>query len=152
MYIIKEQDGSETYTGERLKFYYEEHREYWQEYAKDMTKEEAGKMCKKLARHFKVRVQLFFWNKKGGSYSHRYLGGGSIMMPQKPDWGILCHEMAHAIHYQRYHKHGHTKMLKRIMARVVAYCKKHDYWQKQEPSSIFDFLDGEWGLVAHAVE
>lgn len=147
MYIIKEPDGSETWTGERLKYYYEEHRDYWVEYAMDLNKDQTRRILKKLERHFKIRVWIEWHHGTGGRYC-----GGRIMLNKVTSMGILCHEISHAIHHQKYHKHGHTKMLKRIMARVVAYCKKHEYWQKQEPSSIFDFLDNEWGVVAHAVE
>jgi hypothetical protein len=132
MYEIKEADGSTTFTGARLKFYYDDFKLYAEEYHLALTAVQTKAICKKLARHFKVRV-WFGWKKgRGGLYRRSWSNGGEIYMPQgKADLGLLCHEVSHAIHHQRYHKRGHTKQLRRIMGRVIKYCQRKQYWHLQ---------------------
>jgi len=149
MYEFKDSDGDIITTGYKLKFYYEEHEAYWKEYSLTLTQHQAQVICRKLCRHFKVRVSLYFWGRSGGRYSRweRVSTTGMIFLPHdKASVGILCHEMAHAIHHQRYHKRGHTKQLRRIMDRVMAYAKKKNYWVEQRPISIFDFLERDYSL------
>lgn len=132
MYEIKEADGSITLTGERLKFYYDEHRDFADEYALELDKHRARLILKKLERHFKVRVWLCW----GTGHSAHYYWNGAIRLPIKgASLGLLCHEIAHSIHHQKYHKRGHTKQLRRILTRVVKYCRKKDYWLNSQPAN-----------------
>lgn len=110
MYEFKDSDGVITLTGERLKFYYDDHRLYEEEYHIPLPEREARKVCKKLARHFKVRVWLGYHHKRNGCYRRSWSGGGEIFLPiGRADLGLLCHEISHAIHHQKYHKKGHRK-------------------------------------------
>jgi hypothetical protein len=128
MYELKV-DGGILLTGERLKFYYDDHHLYADEYAMPLTEKEAKKVCKKLARHFKVRIWLGFCRGRCGHYRKSWSNGGEILLPiGKADIGLLCHEIGHAIHHQRYHKRGHTKQLRHIIDRVVRYCRKKNHW------------------------
>ena len=54
MYEIKGLDGSITFTGERLKFYYLEHKEFGDAYDKEITQDQARKIIKKLCRHYRI--------------------------------------------------------------------------------------------------
>jgi hypothetical protein len=130
MYEFRDEEGILTWTGEKLKFYYDDHNLYATEYAMGLSEKEARAICKKLCRHFKVRVWLGYHHKRNGCYRKSWTGGGEIYLPMKgADLGLLCHEIAHAIHHQKYHKKGHTKQLRRILDRVIGYVRKKNHWR-----------------------
>jgi hypothetical protein len=139
MYSYKDENGDTHWTGCKLKFYYDDFHLYSKEYDMGLSEKDARRICKKLCRHFKVRVWLGFKKGRSGLYRRTSYSGGEIFLPiGDTDLGLLCHEISHAIHHQRYHKRGHTRQLRRIMDRVVGYCRKKNYWKE---SSIFDFFD-----------
>jgi len=138
------------FEGYKLKFYYDDQKLYEPEYHMALSEKQAKAICDKLSRHFKVWVWLGWHKNKMGIYRRSWTGKGEIWLPQgRADLGLLCHEISHAIHHQKYHKRGHNRQLRRIMDRVVGYCRKKNYWQK---SPILNFLELDCAIGAQAVE
>ena len=127
MYQFKDEDGIITLTGERLKFYYDEHNEFPKEYGMELNKVDIEKVIKKLKRHYKVDFDVLFNSKKNG-HAFVMMYRPTINIPPKTSLGMVCHEIAHIIHWTKYHGRRHNKKLYRIMKRLILYCRKKNYF------------------------
>lgn len=124
----KDNDGALTYSPFRLKFYEREHDEFQDAYARKLTRREAGMVYTKLLRHFKLGTKYIYFKSRlssGGKANRRY-----IILGKSPNFGILCHEVAHLIDFRK-RRSKHDKTLMFIMRRVVNYCKKRQWWEKE---------------------
>jgi len=130
---FKDTDGSILVVAERLKFYYIEHQIHAEQYSKKLTQEQCLKIHKKLIRHYDLNVRLEFCRRRGGAFrGFNAIWGrsGIIFMGKEPSFGLLCHEIAHAIDYKKHGHTNHNKRLSRILKSVMAYVKKKNYWEK----------------------
>jgi hypothetical protein len=109
-----------------LKFYEVERIQYQTEFEMTLGCSQARIVFDKLARHFKIRQSLEFRNICGGNCSRWYIKVG-----YDTNVGILCHEIAHAIQFKKYGHFKHNKKLAKILARVIKYCLKHNYWDNE---------------------
>lgn len=125
MYEHKEEDGSILMTGEKLKFYYDEHRIFSEVYGMRIVGSAIKIMFKKLKRHYKLHQSLYFGARKNGHFR-----GGYIVVPSSTCVGLLCHEVAHAIDAKK-RSSKHDRRLMRILTRVVNYCKTKNYWKEE---------------------
>lgn len=108
-----------------LKYYEKMWKKFRTEYDYHISDKEAIKVCKKLARHFKIPLKdvRFYGKHRGMAYTNY-----KIRIPHKPSIGIICHELAHLFNYQKYHNWYHNKRLLRTEKKFVNYCRKKQYW------------------------
>ena len=127
---IKEEDGSKTYSPYRLKFYEKEiEEEHNEAHNKKLTEQEARMVFKKLCRHFKLKwVKLYFNGRRQGGITN---SSGWIEVCYNPSFGLICHEIAHIIDRKKRGRSKHDKKFKRVITRVVNYCKKKNYWEEE---------------------
>ncbi|MBI5803369.1 hypothetical protein HY448_01650 [Candidatus Pacearchaeota archaeon] len=117
------------HSGYKLKFYADEHKEFPEAYIKELNSEQARIVISKLQRHFKVgRLSLAFTDRIGGGKCDY---GGLIRLRWQTSIGMACHELAHLLGYRKYNIRGHNRKMKRIMARMINYCQKKNYWQEE---------------------
>lgn len=126
MYEIREEDGSVTMTGERLKFYYDEHNRFSEAYSKEISYREIKIVFAKLKRHYKVSQWLRFGSRHNGHFNSSF-----ITVPYRTSYGLVCHEVAHAIEHRKFGHTHHRKRLMRILDRVISYCRKKEWWQAE---------------------
>ncbi len=111
-----------------LKFYGVDEPTHREAYDKKISNEEARMVFKKLCRHYKLRwVNVYFNGRRHGGIA----GGGRIEVKHNPSFGLICHEIGHIIDERKRGKSRHDKKLMRILGRVVAYCKKKNYWEDE---------------------
>lgn len=110
----------------RLAFYRKEHLEFPEAFNKGLSYQETEIIFKKLCRHFKIKPRLQYG--KGSNAN-----GCRVQLANK--WGrnvgVICHELAHAYTDVKFHFIGHNKKTWKIMARMINYCKKKNYWQEE---------------------
>lgn len=124
---VKDKDGSSTYYPYSLKFYENEQNTFHESYHKELKGERVDLIFRKLKRHYKLwNVTIRHNKRKNGVF-----GGWYIDVPVNTFFGLLCHEVAHAIDRKR-RKSKHDKRLMRIIARVNHYCKKKNWFEGQE--------------------
>lgn len=123
-------DGVMTYSRYRLKFYEDEiEGEFSEAHSKRLTQHEAMIVFDKLKKHYKLKwLRMGFNGRRTGGVA---VGGGYIELSSEPTLGLLCHEISHIIDRKKRPKSKHDKKFKSIMRRVVAYCKKKDYWEDE---------------------
>ena len=122
---MKDEKSDFVYSPYRLKFYEEEHKIFSEAYDKKLDEDGIYKIFKKLRRHYKLYLSI--------NYNDTYTGHfriNNVEMPKKASFGLLCHEIAHAIDYKRRRITKHDKKMLRVMIRVTNYCKKKNYWEK----------------------
>ena len=104
----------------------------WKENAnawkRSSEKQEALKVCKKLARHFKLGDVTFYFDT-----NHTGLANGrwnTIRLPRKNiSLGLINHEIAHLVTYKKFgNKVGHSKKFMRCLKQVNNYTKKKFYF------------------------
>ena len=110
----------------RLKFYSKENELYSEASKREISGEEVDIVFNKLRRHFKLNLYLSQRSRWNGHFR-----GHSISVPYKTSFGLLCHEIAHAIDHKKRGKSKHDKKLMRIIGRVVRYCEKRNYWEDE---------------------
>ena len=130
MYKLKISDSKMLLTGYRLKFYYDETKRFSEAYGKDISYKETRIVFDKLNRHYKLNLGLMFRNIRGGKFRKNW-NGGMITLPYKTTFGLLCHEIAHAIDCKKRNDTKHDKRLMRIIESVIKYCKKKDWWERE---------------------
>lgn len=115
----------------RLEFYESEWVEFKESYAAKLNRAEATIVFKKLTRHYKLRL-LLYWQayKRGGG---QFRSSGYVILPASgaTNVGVLCHEVAHAIEFKKHRETHHRKRLMGIVRRVNAYAKKKGYWSAE---------------------
>lgn len=81
----------------------------------------------KLAKHFKLGAVRLLWT--SGCRKPKAIGNWTIILNcDYNSFGILCHELAHLKHHQRYLKSGHNKKHWRIMKTMIAYCERKNWF------------------------
>ena len=115
-----------------LIYYRDEKKEFQEEFKKELPSLEAVRIvvCK-LQKHFKLGdVDLDFTS--GRNHSHASRWHITINVGQT-NFGVICHELAHVFQAQKLeHESGdkwHTKKHKRIMKRMLAYCRKKNWFE-----------------------
>ena len=117
---------SETMTN--LKYYGTERAELADDYAKDLNREEAKIVCKKLAKHFKLRYSLHFRGRCGSGSCSRY---GRINLGIPTNFGTICHEFAHLLEFTKYGHSRHARRHRRLVLRLISYCRRKMYWEAE---------------------
>lgn len=113
-----------------LKFYSDETVLYSEAYSRKLDSQEAQIVFKKLCRHYKLHLRLYFNSRRHGGI---YNSGGYVELGHSSSFGLMCHEVSHAIYRRKYGrtKTSHNKKLMRILGRLVNYCKKKDWWEAE---------------------
>jgi hypothetical protein len=113
--------------------YYRNERENFNDaFEKKMSVREAEIVFAKLCRHFKISPKLEWTS--GRNHPHAcgsYLIRLNVDMN---DFGCLCHELAHTLHLQKglqNNENYHGKKHRRIMKRMVNYCKKKNWFAEE---------------------
>ena len=100
------------YSRERDK--YEEH--YKQRY---LLPSDADKIVKKLLRHFKLDIKVYYNMKEG----HGQACYSCIRLPKRNiPLGIICHEIGHHLAKKKTGKWGHNHKTEMKMKQVYRYC------------------------------
>jgi hypothetical protein len=109
-----------------LKFYSDEKILYKEAYDKQLCGKELDLAFEKLKRHYKLDLAIRHNKRCNGSFRGWY-----IDVPYKTSYGLLCHEIAHAIDKKKRERSQHDKKLMRLIGRVINYCKKKNWWQEE---------------------
>lgn len=115
-----------TYDPYTLKFYKDEKELYSEAYDKEICGREVDIVFEKLKRHYKLEIGIRHNKRSNGAFRGWY-----IDVPYKTSFGLLCHEIAHALDKKKRRKSKHDKKLMRILGRVVNYCKKKNWWKEE---------------------
>lgn len=121
-----DENGVLTYDPFSLKFYKDEKELYAETYNKKLGSREIKIVFEKLKRHYKLDVLL-----KHNARSNGHFRGYCIDIPYNTSFGLLCHEIAHAIDHKKRGKSKHDKKLMRVLGRVINYCKKKNWWKEE---------------------
>jgi hypothetical protein len=108
-----------------LAFYRKEKELYKEAYEKEICGKEIEIVFEKLRRHYKLHLYLTRFSRHNG----HCIGGTRIDVPYRTTFGLLCHEISHAIDHKKRSKSKHDKKLMRVIGRVIAYCKKKNWWE-----------------------
>lgn len=118
-----------------LIYYYKEKTEWFPEaFKKQMTRMEAEIVFRKLCRHFKLdgiysKVNLYWVS---GNRCPKAYGVSAVKLNiDCNDFGRLCHELAHIAMCKKYHKMGHNKIHKKIMKKMINYCKRKNWFENE---------------------
>jgi hypothetical protein len=122
----KNKEGKMVYEPYSLVFYRKEHELFPETYAKKITGKEIQIIFKKLIKHYRLNCYLVFNARKNGHFK-----GYCIDLPYSTSFGMLSHEIAHAIDKKKRGRSKHDKKLMKIMGRVINYCKKKRYWEEE---------------------
>lgn len=84
----------------------------------------------KLCRHYDLPIpDLIFTGRTKGTYFQAWgRGRPTIRFPKKVSILLLCHEVAHHYNLVKKGSYNHTKKLMTTIKRLLAYCRKKDYW------------------------
>lgn len=118
-----------------LKYYCDEREQFQEEWKKTIPNRDVLVIIiKKLLRHFKLgNVMIHFTS--GRNHSHAGRWNVTINTTSQMNFAVVCHELAHT--YQAKHEnfergdHWHTKKHRKIMKRMLNYCKKKDWFNKE---------------------
>jgi hypothetical protein len=117
-----------------LIYYMIERKEFAEAFDKKLTSsKEAIIIINKLLRHFKLNlVQIYFTSGRNHSNARKWK---ITINFENCDFGTICHEVAHVYQFQKLMNSGyenwHNKEHKKLMKRMINYCKKRD-WFSQE--------------------
>jgi len=113
-------------------YYQSEREEFLEEfYLKLPSSKATESVIKKLLRHFKVGdgVKIEFTSGRNHSHAGKWVVRINV---EQNNFAVICHEVAHTYQARREGfergDHWHTKKHRRIMKRMLNYCKKKDYW------------------------
>lgn len=121
----------------RLVFYEKEHKIYSEAYNKQLSGKRLDFVFKKLNRHYKLNLVIEHKGRTTGHFKSSYLRRQSwIEVPDDCGFGLLCHEIAHAIDKRKRGKSKHDKRFMKLIGRVINYCKKKNWWENN-PSLLF---------------
>lgn len=119
-----------------LKYYLTEGEEFKEHEEKELPNTKATEIViEKLLKHFKLRtVRIEFTSGR----NHSCAGGSHICINvEQQNFLVICHEVAHIYQHQKLymnHLHGekyHTKEHKRIMKRILNYCKRKNWFSEE---------------------
>jgi len=114
----------------RLKFYEKERQEFPDEFDMKISQSEATKITKKLARHFKFTAPSILFKYNSEDQGLAKLSGWVMNLSKSPNLLLLLHELAHFHNYEKKLNYNHNKKLMRTIRRFVRYCRKKNYWRK----------------------
>lgn len=115
-----------------LSFYRKEKNEWFEEaYSKNFKSLAETKIVfNKLIKHFKLRGTSIRWT--SGNRHPKAIGNGLILLNwDYNSFGILCHEISHIIQHRKFSKTGHNKQLRKIIKKVVNYCKRKNWFEEE---------------------
>ncbi len=110
-----------------LKFYEKERKMFPKEFASKMENEEAKIIFKKLKRHYKIRQEMVFVHSGCNGKCSRW----EVIVPIGLNLGLLYHEVAHAVDYDKRKKFKHDKKMMTILKRVFKFARKHNDWKEE---------------------
>lgn len=108
-----------------LKFYIKERKEFQTESNIKVQNNQAKKIAKKIARHFKIQLNGISFKKGKKSFAY---ANNTIKLVDNPSILIICHELAHLLEYQKKRSMRHNKALMKTISRLIKYCRKKNYW------------------------
>lgn len=116
-----------------LIYYKVEKVEFTKAFQRELEVSEAEIIFKKLLRHFKLRPVGLKWT---SGRNHPSCSSWRIVLNvDYNNYGTLCHEIAHLYQFQypKYRGNGtfHNKKHKRVMARMVRYCEKRNWFEDE---------------------
>jgi len=116
--------------GYNAKHYMLEHEKHQEIFNRKLNEKEARIAFEKIKRHFKLNnyLRLEFTNNVGGGKCY---GQSLIQLRYETDYGILCHELGHALTHQKYGNIHHNRKMYRQMERIIKYCKKKNFWESE---------------------
>lgn len=115
-------------------YYRNENEEFKEDFARSLANSEACKIViNKLLKHYKLgSISINFTSGR----NHSCAGKWQITInKEQMNFAVICHELAHV--YQARKEgfergdHWHTKVHRRIMKRMLAYCKKKNYFSEE---------------------
>ena len=115
-----------------LIYYGDERKEFQEEFKKELPNLKAVRIIVgKLQKHFKLGdVDLDFTSGRNHSHASRW---HITINVEQTNFGVICHELAHVFQARKLeHEAGdkwHTKKHKRIMKRMLAYCRKKNWFE-----------------------
>lgn len=116
----------------RLKFYEKERQLFGKAYSLYTSDHNAEIIVKKLLRHFAPKLPQKRWMEirfYGNGGARAFMGWTwGIRFPHNPDFGTICHEVAHLVNYEKYGKFRHDKRLLRTIKQLLDYCEKKSFW------------------------
>lgn len=115
----------------KLKFYDKEEELFKEAYQKKLCERDSKIVFTKLKRHYGLTGLKLFCNRKKGGWFSVGKGVCSISISKNTTFGVLCHEIGHALDLAVRGKSQHDKELMSAINRVVNYCKRNDWWQKE---------------------
>jgi len=123
----------------RLIYYDSEKSRYSEEFAMKLSFEEGKRIAIKLNRHFKTKINDI--RKTQGSiprirYWYSDIPNCWLILPKTTSFGIVCHEVAHALELVKYGKAGHNKKHTTNMKRAINYCRKKNFWRDDKEITI----------------
>jgi hypothetical protein len=122
-------DGVMEYHPYSLVFYEREHKFFKQAYSISLEFNNLKKIFNKLRRHYKLNLQLVCNKRYNGACSYsNFFNYGTIFLPKNTSFGLLIHEIAHAVDKKKRGKTGHDKKFWNVIKRVNHYCEKNNYW------------------------
>jgi hypothetical protein len=137
--ITKKREIKQNLTGWNKSQFYTEERRLWNlEFNIFVSKIQAKRIIRKLAKHYKVPVPETKFNarRKPDSGLHQNRKDGIpvniIKVSNKPAVAVLCHEFMHSLAIQRGMKGSHTHKYFELMAEIINYAHKRNYWLGDE--------------------
>lgn len=111
-------------------YYRLERQEFREVFDKKLYVVEAEMVYKKLCRHFKLSRVRLLWT--SGCVRPKCSSWRVLLNADNNNFGVLCHEVAHLYQFQKpRYKQGHNKWHKKAMKRMVIYCERKNYWEKE---------------------
>lgn len=94
-----------------------------------VSREEADKLLRKFARHFKTSCPTLSYKLKRYDGAGHYVpnfGYPRIVLGKNPTLSVICHEYAHHLEFVRWNtKKWHGKKFKRELKRVYTFAKRY---------------------------
>ena len=111
--------------------YYRKEREEFQDvFKKELSMETARMVYKKLCRHFKLSIVRLDWT--SGCIRPKCSSWRVLLNMNRNNFGSLCHEVGHLYQFQKpRYKQGHNKWHRKIMKRLVNYCRKKNWFEEE---------------------
>lgn len=112
-----------------LKFYDIERELFPKEFELKLSNFENLRIARKLARHFKIQVNLIKFKRGRFSLADTYFK--VIQYLHNTSLGSVCHELAHLWNEQKFNNSNHNKKLMRTIEKLVIYCRKKNYFASE---------------------
>jgi predicted metallopeptidase len=113
------------------KFYFTESYKFPEECKLQITDQETILISRKLARHFSFNLDKVSF-RGNRQYGFAYNKKDEIRLSHNPNIELMCHELAHIHNRQKFNNPHHNKKLMRTIEKFLKFCKKNNYWRKEE--------------------